>query len=250
MGVTIIEQISRIRDLLGRPEPQYPAPHDMLRQTFSEMMLMVNETINTGKAWATETIQLNYTPSQSTYDINVNNFGKPLFVTRLVENQFIHRISVPFDEVNNQNYGAVWNVGWASWAGLFPYDQTPERMSFYREGSVNPICKVTIQPMPQTSCVYEITYLPGYITNDNALSSSVQLPEHAELVRLRAATSLLPYARWSEDEAANMVRRKELAQAFMYQLEPREMAFKRYIRSIEIPKYVTIEGASGEGIYF
>lgn len=251
MGVTQIEQLQRIRDLLGRPQQQSPAPHDMLRQLISEMMMMVNETLDTGKAWATQTTQLNYTPAISTYDINVSDFGKPLYVVRLTGNQYVPAIAVPFDDVNNQEYGAIWNINYTSWAGIFPYDQTPERMSFYREGVMDAVYKVAIQPMPQTSCTYEITYLPGYIGNDNALNSLVQMPEHAELIRLRAAIALLPYAKWGDDENVNMMRRKELAQAFAYQVEPREAVFKRYIRSISIPRHVEIEPATGgSGIYF
>jgi hypothetical protein len=67
------------------------------------------------------------------------------------------------------------------------------------------------------------------------------LPEFATLVQLRNAVALLPYTRWSEDPAADMERKKELAAAFQYQLERKERLFAEYKSSVNQPRTVTIE---------
>lgn len=241
MGVTRQENLLRLRDLLDNPQPNAPSFHQILRQELSEERDIVNATNNSGKPWAVAEYQLNYTVGLSTYDINVDDFGKCLFVVKATNNPYIPFLPVPFEDLSSQQYGTVWgwfnNTYWQAWS----LTETPERMSFYREGVINPQYKVKINPLPQQSAVYTITYLPGFLGNDDPLSSSLQMPEHAELVRLRGATALLPYSRWSEDENANSNKRKELAQGFAYQLERKEDLFKKYIRSINIPRQVTIE---------
>jgi hypothetical protein len=67
------------------------------------------------------------------------------------------------------------------------------------------------------------------------------MPEHAELVRLRAAMALLNYAEWGDDKQANREKRADLMQGFMYQLERKERLFRNYITSINRPKSVEID---------
>jgi len=238
---TRIENIFRVRDLLRKPYPQSPSFHDLFRQEISEEMDIVNATNNTGIAWATAEYTLNFTPSQNVYQINVSDWGKVLFVVKETTNPYIPYLPVPFDDVSAMNYGTVW--GWFnnSYAQAFSLTETPERMSFSRVGAVNPQITVTINPVPQQSATYILTYLPGYIGTDDPLETAIQLPEHAELVRLRMAMALLPSAEWFSDEGANVIRRKELMQSFAYQLDRKEALFKTYIGGINRPRTVDIE---------
>lgn len=237
---TRVENIMRIRDLLRRPYPSSPSFHDLLRQEISEEQDLVNATNNSGKPWATAEYQLNYTSGTDTYAINVSDWGKCLFAVKETTNPYIPYLPVPFDDLSSQQYGTVLQWFNNSYAQAFTLQETPERMSFYRQGVLNSQFMVKINPMPAESATYILTYLPGYIGNDDPLSSSIQMPEHAELVRLRAATALLPTAEWFEDEAANSNRRKELAQSFAFQLERKEDLFKKYLRSINVPRCVEI----------
>ncbi len=202
---------------------------------------MVNATNNTGLAWATAEYTLNFTPNQNVYQINVSDWGKVLFCVKETQNPYIPYLPVPFDDLSSQQYGTVW--GWFnnSYAQAFALSETPERMSFSRVGAVNAQYTVTINPVPQQSATYILTYLPGYIGVSDPLESSIQMPEHAELVRLRMATALLPTAEWFEDEASNVMRRKELMESFAYQLQRKEAIFSTYIRGINRPRTVDIE---------
>lgn len=235
---TRTEQLFRIRSLLGDPYPQRPSLHQLLRQEISEEQDVLNTLNNTGKAWTTAETQLVLNPSLDTYEISDTNFGKPIFVVRPTGNQYQPYISVPFTDVNSLDYNTIWNGFAPVYTGLFGESVTPEKMAFYRTGAVNSQYMVKIQPMPSENHTYTITYLVGYMGNDDPLSAAITLPEHAVLIQLRAAMALLPYAEWYDDEEMNRAKRKELAGTFLYQLERKEALFNTYVRSISHPKTV------------
>lgn len=233
---TRLENIWRMRDLLDRPNPSSPTFHDYMRQELSEEQRMVNDLNNTGQPWATEVYQLNYHYGQNVYTINVSNWGKVLYVCRFTGNQYIPWVTVPFSDVDDQKYGTIW-ANWTNVYGSFwQPSETPEMMAFSRKGVLNSEIRVEINPMPMQNWSYQITYIPGYIGPSDPLESSIQMPEHAELVQLRGAASLTPYAEWGTEEVMNDAKRKRLATGFEYQLGSREQIFATYKHSINIPK--------------
>ena len=241
MPVTRIQNIFTTRSLLLRPYPNAPSFEEMMRQEISEEMDIVNATNNSGIAWATASYQLNFTPAQNVYTINVTDWGKVLYCVKQMNNPYIPFLPVPFDDVSEMQYGQVWQWFNNSYNQAFTLPETPERMSFSRVGVLNANVTVTINPVPQQSAVYILTYLPGYIGTDDPLEAAIQMPEHAELVRLRAVTALLPAAKWYEDENASSNRRKELMASFAYQLQRKEDLFAKYIRGINKPRMVDVE---------
>ncbi len=246
---TRTDNIFKIRSLLNEPLPNTPNFNALLRQELSEEADILNASNNTGVPWAVETTQLNYYPGQASYDLNVSNFGKPYLVTRIVNSPYIHRINVRFDDLNNQQYGTIWNT-YGAFAGLpWAFKDAPEKISFFREGVLNSQYRVTIQPQPQQFCVYEITYIPGYLSDDDPLQSAIQMPEHATLVQLRAAMALLPYCKWSDDIKADTLMKQQLRDAFAYQLERKELIFKQYLQSLIIPKQVDISDWNSDSNY-
>lgn len=245
-----IEQIFRTRDLLDSPRLQSPSFHQILRGELSCEQDLANELNNTGKPWTVSTYQLNYTSGQDSYDINVSDMGKILFVVRLTNNPYIPALPVPFADLNELHYGTLWGTFYNLYSGWGAYalSETIEQMSFYRTGLVDQSIKVQIQPMPQDSATYVITYLAGVISNDDPLESAIALPEFATLTQLRNATALLPYCQWTDDRKEDMARKQELAQAFAYQLERKERALAEYKSSLVIPSTVEI-GDWNEGNY-
>lgn len=237
-----IEQIFRVRDLLDNPLLDKPSFHQIMRGELSAEQDLANELNNTGVPWTVAEYQLNYSPGQDSYDINVDNMGKVLFVVRLTNNPWIPALPVPFQDLNELKYGTLWNSfynfynGW----GAYSLSETIEQMAFYREGVVNQQVKVQIQPQPQSTATYIITYLVGVVSNDDPLETTIALPEFATLTQLRNAMSLLPYTRWSEDRKEDMERKQELAAAFMYQLERKERALAEYKSSLVTPGIVEI----------
>lgn len=243
--LTRSENIWRTRDILDNPQPMSPSPHQMLRQEIAEEQDILNQLNNTGLAWGVESYQLNYTPSQTTYTIGVQDFGKVLYCVKETGNPYIKWVNVPFDDLQYQTYGTILTSFYGVYGSIFPISETPERMSFSRAGILNAQYQVTIQPAPAISWTYQIHYLVGAMGSDDALESAIQLPEFAELVRLRSATALLPYARWGDDEAFNRLKRGELAQSFAYQLARKEDLLKKYITSINVPNTTEVDNWSG-----
>ncbi len=229
---TRTEQIFRIRTWLGNPFPQKPDLHRILMQELAEEQDILNAVNNTGKAWATAEFQLNLNPNEDTYQISATDFGKPIFVIRPTGNDYQPYISVPFTDVAELDYNTVWDGFTDIYTGLYGADVTPEKMAFYRTGAVDPSYMVKVQPMPSTNHTYTITYLVGYLGQDDPLSVAVTMPEHAVLIQLRAALALLPDAEWYEDEERNYNRRKSLAASFLEQLERKESNFKTYVSTL------------------
>lgn len=245
MSISRLEQIFRTRDYLDNPLPNRPSFHQLLRQEISTEMDIVNEINNSGKPWGLSETQLIYTPGQDEYTINVTNFGKVMYVERLQGDQYIRYLNVPFSDVDDLDYGTVWQ-NWGNAYGTIPWiTETPEKMSFFRTGVLNSEIKVRIQPQPLTSWTYVIHYMPGYIGNTDPLASAIQIPEHAEMARLRNALSLLAITEWSDNAEADDKKRARLKESFIYQLAPKEANYSRYLKSIAIPKPVFIDDWNG-----
>ncbi len=197
-------------------------------------------TNNAQRPWATLTYQLNYTYGQQYYPINCTDFGKPLLVSKIIYSPYVKRVNVPFSDLNSQNFGTVFQSFNSLYGLPWNIDNTPEQMSFYRYGIMNSEVRVTIQPQPQWSGTYEIIYAPSYIGDQDPLEASIQMPELAEVGRLRAAIGNLPYCKWSDDEAKNAMKKQELREAFQYKLSVKEPLMQRYISSITTPRDVLV----------
>lgn len=241
MGITRLENLFRCRSLLDLPQTEHPSFHQMFQEEISVEQDILNATSNSQRPWATNTYALNYTPGLAAYTINVTNFGKPILVTKVINSPYVKRVNVPFDDVTQQHYGTVFNWNQGLYNVPWDIEDTPERMSFYRENVLNAQYRVTIEPQPQWSGIYEIMYIPGYIGDDDPLEASIQLPEHAELIRLRVAMGLLPYCKWSETATENTAKRMELAKIFEYKLNIKEPLFAKFITNITIPRQVFVE---------
>jgi len=240
---TRVEQMFRTRDLLDNCYPNKPSFHQLLRQEISTETDFANALNNTGRPWTTAEYQLNYTPSQSEYTLQASDIGRILFVVRLTGNQYIPALPVPFQDLATLRYGTLWSYFYTMYSGIGAYalSETIEQMAFSRSGAVNPECKVTIQPMPQESATYIITYLVGAIGNDDPLESSIALPEFSTLGQIRNALALLPYTRWSEDFAADKLHKDEIRDGLLYQASIKEPQMRDYIRQLVHNQTVELE---------
>lgn len=241
MASTRLDNAFRIRDYLDNPYPDAPNFHQIFRIEIAEEQDIINELNDTGRAWTTFEYKFTYMPGRNTYPINVTNFGKAILVVRLTDNCYIPALPVPFDDITDQRYGTLLAGFYGAWGYPYVWNETLEHISFYRQGTMNAQPMVKINPAPDQTCEYVITYLPGYQGDSDALASTVMLPEHIELLRLRSAMSLLPYSKWYEDEKANKDKRQELAAAFTYQLQRKEANYRQYISSIAHGRDTMIE---------
>lgn len=230
---TRLGNLQRVRSLLDYPMPSHPSFAQTFQQALSVEADVLNATNNSDRPWAVETTQLNYTPGLTSYQLTAENFGKPLLVTRLLPNNpYIKQIVVPFAGFNDQLYGQIWQIWHTFYGWAWNINETPERMCFLREGVTDAQVSVTIEPQPQTSVTYVISYVPSGVDENASLESTVQMPEMSSLIQLRTAIFSLPYACWYEDEAANIQKRNVLKAGFEYQLSIKEPIFQRYISAM------------------
>lgn len=245
MGASRLSNLFAVRGLLDYPQPNSPSFDILLRQCISEERSILNATNNTGKPWAVNQFVLNYIPGQNDYSINVSDWGKVLYCVRNTTNPYIPFLPVPFDDITDMQYGTLMSYFYGNgWGQSFGLSETIERIAFYREGVTNPIFRCRIEPAPQQSWTYYLNYIPGYLGQDDPLETQMQMSEHVELLRLRVAAAMLPYAKWSDDEAKNLARRKELKESFDYQLnrpQGKEKEFADYIRNFNRNNSVTVD---------
>lgn len=244
---TRVENIFRVRTMLDTPMPNAPNFHRIFQQLLTEEMRMMNDLNTSTQPWAVSEYQLNYTPGTDTYAINVSDFGRPILVVRETTNPYVPFIPVPFDQITELRYGTIWNGFWNSWAAPLVLPEALEHIAFYRSGANNQQYMCKIQPMPQTSATYIVSYIPGAIGAGDPLQTSPALSEYQELIRLRTAAALLPYVKWSENPDMDRPRKAELKEAFGFQLNGIdgrsgwEASFQHYIRSLVVNRISQVE---------
>jgi hypothetical protein len=241
------ESIAEIRSLLGEPLEGAPSLHRAVGAYLRFEGQLIMRLNNTGAPWAIKSFDLDSDPDTDTYELEtgtpaapIADFGKPLAVIKATGQDTVPFIQVPFGDYRNQNYGVIPET--ASEVTPFGvFSPATEKLSFYREGAINPVNKVKINPVPQTVQTYTITYSVGAVGREDDLTATYAIPELASWVELQTAMALLPYAKWGEDMAVNMEQRKELAAAFAFQLQTVNMTAEQYIRDIVHPRPVEVD---------
>lgn len=233
----------RVRSILDNPLPNSPDFDQLFRIAIAEEQDFRNEMNNSSVAWSLQSTTVNYRVGQDTYDLNVNDFGKALYVLRATENCQIKWLPVPIDDVEDLRYGTLLGAYFGSYGipWLYGMNETLEHMSFFRGGDQASQPMVRIQPEPATNAEYVVHYQPGHRGDDDALTSEVTLPEHVELLRLRQAMASLAYAKWHTDEAENRIRRQELAASFAMQMQRKEQTYREYIATMSHSRDVTLD---------
>ena len=242
---TRAESISEVRNILDEPFQGAPSLHRIVG-TFlrfeGQLILRLN---NSGVPWAVKSFTLVSDPATDTYTLQtgspaaaIPDFGKPLFVVKATGNTVTPYVAVPFDDLREQSYGILYQTG----SDVTPWILSPtiEKLSFYREGAIDPVNKVKINPVPQTAQTYTISYAVGNVGRADALTSAYAIPELASWVELHTAMALLPYCKWSEDVDANTNQKKELATAFAYQMDTVDRTTDIYIRDIVHPRVTEV----------
>lgn len=210
MSATILQLCSRTRGRLRNPIANRPSDGDVLREVCSHARVVSKHRRNTGKAWDYRSLLLTVEGGEGEYLITESSFGKPFSVLTRDDNNPAHiQRLIPFFEPENVNFD--WNL--PSDAGYYLYPtadgslHSAQRVAFYWNKG-KPYVK--FNPIPQYPCDYEIYFTPTDPVSGLALTSSLPHDEDSDLIEIRAARSLLPFAEWSDNEETNQSRRKEL----------------------------------------
>lgn len=204
---------------LGDPRPDRPGDFLLLQQVCTEIRTLLRHKRNVGEPWNYDDTFVEVTPGESTYQINVANFGIPMAVltsdpsnpnhyTRVIP--FYSPANIYYDYALPENFGAY----------LFSPDgsqSTALRCSFFWRNN-QPY--IEFLPTPYLVAAYRIRYLMSANgVNDQALTQSPLSEEDCDLVVVRLAKHLLPNTEWNAPDTLagqnyNSNKRKEMFMSF------------------------------------
>jgi hypothetical protein len=217
MGRTINDAMDGVLVRLGAPRAQSPSEDLLLRSVCTQIRTLLRQKQNVSNPWNFDETFVEITPGEDTYQITQANFGTPLVVTTVPQNDNqIIRI-VPFYCPQNLNYSWGYPVNAGSW-GISTYldgsNCTAARCAFFWQGSA---AFIRFNPTPQIS---PASYKVGYLCNANgvstdALTASPLQDQDIDLVECRAAQSVLALTEWEssatkDGRQMNAEKRKDL----------------------------------------
>lgn len=164
---------------------------------------MMNQLNGSGRGWSSNTLQTTSVISQAENILYldegvevlepVKNFGKPLFIYRILDANVI--VPVPFadygSELNNQRYDVVTSP---IEGGEFP-NYSVEKIAFFRDQ--NNTLKIRFYPIPTAARVYQIVYATGAIDwTAFEWSDEPAMPEWSHYRCICVALTLMEDCEW------------------------------------------------------
>lgn len=207
---SLFDRIGHVRDRLRHPRTNRPGDGDCLRSLCDHTKILRAKRKNTGNPWDLADKPINVRPDKAKYQIADVRFGTPLAVLTADDSnlQHVQRL-IPFYCPQNLafNWGMPNNIG--SW--VINHDgstHSAERVAFYWS---NGVPYLEFQPTPKAAATYIVRFLVGNSVDAMSLSDPLSLGEVGDtLVEIRAATSLLQFADWDDDEDKNEKKRTGL----------------------------------------
>lgn len=228
--------ISEVRSRLDDPYQQAPNLHKIVAGHLQFEQWMANKLNRTNRPWAVKTWTFTSDPDTDTYTIEtasvpILDFGKPLVIVKATGEANYPFVQIPFDDYNQQEYGIVPpNVSEVGIWGLI--SPAIEKMSFYREGMINPTMKLKLNPVPQEAKTYTVSYMVGAIGVADGLEVNYGIPEHAHLIEVMNALARLSQCKWYEDPKMNRDKAMDLSKGLEYELGILMPEFNDYIRNL------------------
>lgn len=241
---TIEQMMARVKLRLAEPLPQKPSDDQILLNLSTQIQSYINEANLSAKPWVTGEYQLNVSAGVEDYAISTTDFGKPLMVRTVYPQNPAHieRV-IDFFELQDLNFD--WNLPKNFGNTFYNVDGSPNtafRMAFFRKQGTDTVY-VRVLPIPQLAATYQILYQIGAYGDSQGIGTIPILPQHHNLVELRAALSLLPIAEWSDDPAANKEKRGELALSLKNDSDRLEREFQTYIKTVTVSRRLSYREA-------
>ncbi len=213
---TIDQMTDNVLIGLGDPRSQSPSLLTVLNEVMRQTRTIKRHKHNTGNTWDYNEVVVETTPGESVYQIVSADFGTPLAVISYAPDlvTWIPRLIPMFTP---QNMPLDWGIpnNLAAW-GYLPGDGsfcTAQRCAFYWR---NNAAYIELQPVPQWGASYQIKYLQNSAaTYTDALTTSPEWIEDADLIECRTKLAVLPLTDWEspttpEGRSINAERRRDL----------------------------------------
>lgn len=213
---TVSSLSSSIRLLLNHPNPSNPDPLQVSEVMTGELQNMHASLANTRPHWDVDYFDLAVSQGVEDYPVGAANFGKMVCIHSIdPQNTYHYRIEVPV--VLLEDADQLYRGPQQTYSS-YPWSAT-EMIVYRRQSSwyIRPV------PIPGYSAFYRCwfdvnTYTP------QSLSDSPPLESFHNLIKVRSALALLPYAAWGSN---SMKENMEYAQMLGASLSERALTYQR-----------------------
>lgn len=228
---------------LDNPLPQHPSPHQLYHTAFAKAQRLYNRVAVTGKPWATGTTTIEFPPT-----VLANGYseilpmalppdvGKILLVssaTTGTEYAPLSNTILAPELVNIQDMFTNASLSDASWFGI-----GASRIGMFKDGYGS--WKMRVWGYLPEAVRYDVLYTIGDWAANQSIESSPIFSEHSGLLETDIALALLSKCQWSGDVAKDDSKKLSLLPGLQRDYEEFNREFESYIRSMRVPKVVTI----------
>lgn len=245
-----VQFINRVRRRLNNPLAQAPTDRQILDRGIDELRNATMTANNTGNAWAVEEYTVTTEADTRRYEVTANDFGKALLVCTVpstVPGVVEPEMPLQFTQLEQLPRDWAWlsDTGW--WWSLWLCDvsQRSRYAAFFNflDGSAGFKTVMEIRPTPQAGELYRVLYQVGDWSQSMNSTVAFQFPFPSldfHFVTL-ISDSLLPVARWTHDENANIRQAVALERGYAKDLERSTPTWEDYISSLSVSDIVWSE---------
>lgn len=244
---TLSHVVGGVFDYLRHPTSLLAMPGLVAERFIDRWIYYTNQVALTGEGWQLEKTTLNLTADQSEYSINAENFGKPVVVYVLDDEQKIagelqiKRFRDQIDDIIHTNLPSTHSL---------PASEVPvsrNSISFFSEGGQQ---KARLVTTPTESGTLIIHYVP---TGDDVTTLEAGLSllgNFKPLFKVHTALVCLPDCEWKElSDERNRDRRRDIKESLMMEFELFTAQFNEYKSSLFQEQTASREGW-GEREYY
>lgn len=230
---SILESISRERELLDYPKESKPQVHQLYGATVRNFQGLYNRLANTNEAWALGETTLTVNSSNGVYTLaEDDSIGKILLITTKAGNPSEQERVIDFYDPQNINFdrGSAATESWfGHYAGGASYGR--ERMAVFYDTDGR--LKVEVKPVPEDSQAYRVKYSLGRWADRLPPTASPILAQFHLIFEIRAAKDVLYMCEWDGfDSKQNFYKRNEIRKSLDEQEARYLVDFERYIKEM------------------
>lgn len=244
--LTPIKFINTVRRRLDGPLYQSPSPRAILDRAIDDYRDAVVSANNTKNAWAVNEYVITAQADTRRYEITPTDFSKPLLVAsvpatsgspeEVIEMSQIEQLPREWAWLDDSSAGySLWfSTVRSLWAAVYRRSEADGFHSY-----------IEFRPTPRAGEQYRILYqvadFKQNINKDNLIDFQLPFPELDFYFIALVAKNLLPYTRWSGSLEADMLKKKELKEGLLEDLERYQKTFDDFISSLSTSDIVYAE---------
>jgi hypothetical protein len=244
--LTPIKFIDNVRRRLDGPLYQSPNPRTILDRAIDAYRNAVTTANNTGNAWAVNELIITALADTRRYEITAADFSKVLLIASVPQRPNDPEEVIEMSQIEQLPREWAWLNGDTAWYSLWYNSARSIWAAAFRKSEANGFHSyLEFRPTPKAGEQYRVLYQIGdfkqNINKDNLIDFQLPFPELDFYFIALVAKSLLAYTRWSNSLEADMLKKKELSQAFDEDLAKYQNTFDDFIANLSTSDIVYAE---------